>query len=354
MTPSSKQRSRKVKGLGPKGTSSQCLVPPSWSMTTSLCTLPSRPCFKETPVELNLRLLATKGYYRLLVYLIPLGADCRAGILLPPPWDGLIIDDYFSLSIEASDYVEGDPCRSVSMLLSAKQAYASEGVLGSDPKDIIGAWVLKVAGAQIDSSEPTVSDGAALVACPAEKRLALSAASLRAAACPLISEELASMLSGAWVSCLLYRRCLMSCLDGLFGLGRSLLRALAAPSGSPLDQPRGGDIVRPRATEVEDRPCEEAPSLKGRRDTSRASTYLNAVVAAGRRFSRTAEIGFVRGAWDHGLFREPAFFKRGRDLNRATAGQSNMSSLEVGASPHVQAELRIDWYRADRALLDGC
>ena len=82
--------------------------------------------------------------------------------------------------------------------------------------------MFKVAGAEVDSSCETVKDGATLVGFPAVKQLALSAASLCAASLPVISEELVSMLCGSWVSCLMYRRCLMSCLDKLFALGKGL------------------------------------------------------------------------------------------------------------------------------------
>ena len=154
---------------------------------------------------------------------------------VPPlgPRDGLIIDDYFSLSVEDSSYVPGSPCKSLSWLHTAKKAYASEGVLGSDAKDVLGERLLKVAGAELDSSSATVRDGATLAASPAAKRLALAAASLRAAVAPVISEELASMLAGSWVSCLLFRRCLMSCLDGLFGLGRLSASQAKGASGAP-------------------------------------------------------------------------------------------------------------------------
>ena len=45
--------------------------------------------------------------------------------------------------------------------------------------------------------------------------------SLKAAALPAISEELASNLAGSWIAALMFRRCLFGVLDGFFALGKS-------------------------------------------------------------------------------------------------------------------------------------
>ena len=147
------------------------------------------------------------------------------------PWEGLIIDDFFALGVESKSFVAGADSASSRILSRAKQAYASEAVAGSDDKDVWSQRVLKVAGAEIDSSEATVGDGATFISYPATKRLALAAASIRAAECPVVSEELVSSLTGSWVSCLLFRRCRMSALDGLFQLGRT---SSSGEPGSPL------------------------------------------------------------------------------------------------------------------------
>ena len=168
------------------------------------------------------------------------GLLLRSGCLLPPlrlqgkhrissrgPWQGLIIDDFFSLSVEEGEHLEGAPSEASSFLARAASAYERYAILGSTEKDVINRRSLCVAGASIDSSPETVADGATIVAYPVQKRLSLAAASLRAATLPAISEELAAMLSGSWVACLLYRRPLMSVLDGFFALGRS------KPTGGP-------------------------------------------------------------------------------------------------------------------------
>ena len=90
------------------------------------------------------------------------------------PWSGHIIDDFFSLSVEASDFVPGGPSASLGLLHRAKAAYTREAVLGSDEKDVLAQRVLKVAGAEIDTDPATTSDGLALVGYPVAKRLALS------------------------------------------------------------------------------------------------------------------------------------------------------------------------------------
>ncbi|CAE7419264.1 unnamed protein product [Symbiodinium sp. CCMP2592] len=155
------------------------------------------------------------------------------------PWQGLIIDDFFALSVEPCDFVEGAPCRSSELIAQAKAGYSAEGVIGSDSKDILSSRAFKVAGAEVDSTSATVGAGATLCGYPVHKRLALAAASVRAAQCPCLSEELVSCLSGSWVSCLMYRRCLTSVLDGLFGLGRS-----SSAGGAP------GSTLRPLSRKV--------------------------------------------------------------------------------------------------------
>ncbi|CAE7246280.1 unnamed protein product, partial [Symbiodinium necroappetens] len=89
---------------------------------------------------------------------------------------GLIIDDFFCLSVEAGDFVPGSPSSSLDALSLAKLAYESEEVAG-----------------------------ATYLGFPTQKRLSLAAASVRAAECPCISEELVSCLTGSWVSALMYR-----------------------------------------------------------------------------------------------------------------------------------------------------
>ena len=71
----------------------------------------------------------------------------------------MIIDDFFSLSIEPHDFVPGCASGSLSAVLRAKEAYSKEGVEGSDAKDVLAQRVFKVAGAISDPSRAGGSDG---------------------------------------------------------------------------------------------------------------------------------------------------------------------------------------------------
>ena len=162
------------------------------------------------------------------------------------PWEGLIIDDFFSVSREKlpADATCWDALDSLSTraVLCAKGVYKKFGLKGSDHKDVLGSVSFKAAGAFVDSSFPTVADGLCLVSAPAEKRLSLAYISLQAAQLPAITPEFSSALAGCWVT-LLYRRCLMSCLDTFFRLGPAAtwifppMKLFLSP-GRPPDSPR--------------------------------------------------------------------------------------------------------------------
>ena len=138
------------------------------------------------------------------------------------PWTGVAIDDFFCLSTELLCRPPGTTTDSERVVRRAKRGYAREGIRGSDDKDIFGAEVFTVAGAECDSSPSSVKEGLVSVAAPAQKRLALSLVSLRAAASMRwISEELAAQLSGGWVAALMFRRCAMALANEIFSLGTS-------------------------------------------------------------------------------------------------------------------------------------
>ncbi|CAE7225066.1 unnamed protein product [Symbiodinium sp. CCMP2592] len=166
----------------------------------------------------------------------------EGGLLLPPtrllakrapsrlgPWEGLIIDDYYCLSSEPAS---ADPASSEATrrVRAAHVIYERDQVQGSPHKDILGADFIVCAGAQVDSSDKVVKAGCCFVSAATPKLLALSVISLKTAAMPAISEELASNLAGSWISALMFRRPLFAVLDGLFGLGKSSAQA----SGSGL------------------------------------------------------------------------------------------------------------------------
>ncbi|CAE7766979.1 unnamed protein product [Symbiodinium sp. CCMP2592] len=132
----------------------------------------------------------------------------EGGLLLPPTrllakrapsrlgtWEGLIIDDYYCLSSEpaSADPASSEAARRVR---AAHVIYERDQVQGSPDKDILGADFIVCAGAQVDSSDKVVEAGCCFVSAATPKLLALSVISLKTAAMPAISEELASNLAG--------------------------------------------------------------------------------------------------------------------------------------------------------------
>ncbi|CAE7819443.1 unnamed protein product [Symbiodinium sp. CCMP2592] len=117
----------------------------------------------------------------------------RCPVACHGPWTGLIIDDLFCISCERSPGPESPAAAYASeserLLRTAKNAYECEGVPGSDHKDQFSQRVLWQASLVIASGR-------------------------------WISEELASILAGSWVTALLYRRALMAAIGALFSLGK--------------------------------------------------------------------------------------------------------------------------------------
>ena len=135
-----------------------------------------------------------------------------------PVWQGLVIDDFFTLSREK---ITASPAEaaSVALLHRAERAYAKAKVIGSDDKTISGSDSLKAIGAEINSTSKVLGSGLSCVGAPVSKRVALALLSLRVAQLPIITRGLASRLAGNWVSVLMFRRCLTCILERLFGLG---------------------------------------------------------------------------------------------------------------------------------------
>ena len=125
---------------------------------------------------------------------------------------GLIIDDFFSVSIE-DDTVTRQVPLAEKRLRVAQQAYKEEGLLGSEEKNVISEECSKVAGAELDGSAFTRKLGLCTLAAPASKRLGLSFLSLQLASLRATTDSLHACLLGGWTSCLMYRRALMSILD---------------------------------------------------------------------------------------------------------------------------------------------
>ena len=134
-----------------------------------------------------------------------------------PLWECLVIDDYCAISAEKNG--SADLPRSVACLEKAEDVYKRDGIIGSDEKTVRGERLFKVSGSEINSSEGVCSQGLTTVGAPLSKRISLATLSLRVAALPCISRAMASRLSGAWVSTLMFRRSLCSLLSGIFTFG---------------------------------------------------------------------------------------------------------------------------------------
>eukprot|EP00435_Cladocopium_sp_Y103_P048109 s535_g14.t1 len=139
-----------------------------------------------------------------------------------PVYSGLFIDDFFLIGRER---LHEPPLHTAASraLAKARQVYASEGLLGSEEKDVVAESRFKAAGAEVISDVAAVSSGLTTVGAPVMKRLALAALSMRVAALPGVTPNLVSRLAGNWTSVLMYRRCLCAVVDGLFALGTRAL-----------------------------------------------------------------------------------------------------------------------------------
>eukprot|EP00435_Cladocopium_sp_Y103_P047077 s582_g13.t1 len=130
---------------------------------------------------------------------------------------GLVIDDYFAVSVEE---VSTKNCDSTAAgcYNRSQQAYSSAKLLGSPDKDVVGSNEGKVVGAFINSSERALSRGVCTVGAPPMKRVALSFITLQLCCLPYTTDVLHLCLVGGWVSVLSYRRPLMSILDKSYHL----------------------------------------------------------------------------------------------------------------------------------------
>ena len=136
-------------------------------------------CFNSIPQGDHLGVeFATEAHRNLLRHHGLLSADQEMRACEPfrgqAEAQGLVIDDYYAISVESRAGWKPFSSRSFESFSTAKKVYESEGILGSDDKDVIEQPAAKVTGAEIDSSEFLASMGLATVGSPAKKRLALA------------------------------------------------------------------------------------------------------------------------------------------------------------------------------------
>ena len=135
-------------------------------------------------------------------------------------WEALIIDDFFVISQQAEGLAATSTV-AYRLLHKAREAHTKHRLPGSPEKDVEAAELFKAAGAEVDSSFEARKRNLILVACPLAKRIGLAVLSMRIAALPAVSSHLMARVSGSWVSALLFRRCISSVVQQMFGLSAS-------------------------------------------------------------------------------------------------------------------------------------
>ena len=130
---------------------------------------------------------------------------------------GLVIDDFFSVTIE-SDGTLPEHSQAYQDYLVSQQVYHKHRLLGSPQKDILGLPSGKIIGAWVNAEETTRRRGLATVSSPPQKRLGLSHVSLEVASLSHTSDSLHLCLVGGWVSAMGYRRPMYSLFNRAYNL----------------------------------------------------------------------------------------------------------------------------------------
>ena len=155
--------------------------------------------------------------------------------------EGLVIDDFFAIGIVNKHDESLSP--DVQCFRTAQKAHRDNALLGSPSKDVIGQSSGKAIGAFVNASPGTLSKGVATLATPAAKRYALSWISLQICALKFTTDVLHACLIGVWVSCLTYRRPLMSVLQESFKLVDSNAIDASKPKLVPLPRSVANELT---------------------------------------------------------------------------------------------------------------
>ena len=131
-------------------------------------------------------------------------------------FQGLVIDDFFSISVEAKG--SNRISRSARAFDAAQRAYNSYDLLGSPEKDTRDSSKARVIGAEICADDTALRFGCPSVGSPAAKRFGLSWVSLQLSQLSHTTDSLHLSLLGGWTSTLMYRRPMMSVLQHAFHL----------------------------------------------------------------------------------------------------------------------------------------
>ncbi len=155
---------------------------------------------------------------------------------------GLVIDDYFSVSIEKSGF-RPRTSTSFARFSDASSVYSSSGLAGSVHKDVVEQQRAKIAGAEIDSSAENRANGVVTLGSPTQKRLSLSRVSLELSKLRFTTDALHACLIGGWTSALMFRRPLMSVLFNSHKLFDAAAMNSACPRVLPLPRSVAQELV---------------------------------------------------------------------------------------------------------------
>ena len=153
-----------------------------------------------------------------------LGFECTVNgagpVLSKDTYQGLVIDDFFSISIEEKR--TGRVSRSAKDFDRAQVAYQDFNLAGSPEKDIRDAHRAKVIGAEVAADEVALRFHCPSVGSPAAKRFGLSWVTLQLCQLSHTTDSLHLSLLGGWTSSLMFRRPFMSVLQHSFNLVPSI------------------------------------------------------------------------------------------------------------------------------------
>ena len=134
---------------------------------------------------------------------------------------GLVIDDFFALSVEEAGTLPHDSGAFRAYEL-AQQAYTDASLLGSPQKDVAAETSGKLIGAFVNGRPDTLARGMCTLGAPPEKRYALSHLTFELCKLSHTTDSLHLCLLGAWTSILCYRRPLLALLNHSFRLVSTL------------------------------------------------------------------------------------------------------------------------------------
>ena len=156
--------------------------------------------------------------------------------------DGLVTDDFFAVSV-CPCFSSDKHSRAAIHHRHALEAYASESLIGSPLKDVLGADYAKIIGGVLNSSPHARSQGVATLSSPFEKRLSLSWMLLQVCQLSHTTDSLRLCLLGGVVSAFLYRRPLMSLLSKAFSLVNASEVSESKPKLVPLPRTICDELV---------------------------------------------------------------------------------------------------------------